>query len=395
MIGTMLYPIPFIRLRSTFVSGVVVALGVSAACGNVTIDIDYSLDTNNFFNSSTANGIAARAALAAAADTYGDRLLDTLSAISPSGVNTWTPTLRHPVTGATANAPVTSIAANTVKLFAAGRAENAGTLAVGGYGGYSGGGTQAWLDTLKGRGQAGALPASPTDFARWGGSISFDNTTNWNYSVSSPPAFAQYDFYSVALHELGHFLGFGTAQSFTQTYSSGLTFIGAKSQALNGGSPVPLANTGHLSGSLFSPRFTGGTGQQPSMSPSIANGQRKLFTLLDWAGLDDLGWDLARPGDANANASVDFDDLLLLAQNYLNGSGKTWSEGDFDYDGSVTFDDLLILAQNYPSTGPLLTDVISAGGEGLAADWTLAKSLVPEPTSVVLFAVLGRRRRSN
>jgi hypothetical protein len=31
-------------------------------------------------------------------------------------------------------------------------------------------------------------------------------------------------------------------------------------------------------------------GQEVTMTPSISNGQRKLFTELDFAGLDDLGW---------------------------------------------------------------------------------------------------------
>ena len=53
-------------------------------------------------------------------------------------------------------------------------------------------------------------------------------------------------------------------------------------------------------------------------------------------------------GDANHDATVDFNDLLLIAKNY-GGTAKTFSQGNFDYsaDGKVTFDDLLILARNY------------------------------------------------
>lgn len=51
-------------------------------------------------------------------------------------------------------------------------------------------------------------------------------------------------------------------------------------------------------------------------------------------------------GDATRNRSVDFDDLLLLAQNY-GQSGRTFQQGDFDYNGTVNFDDLLALAQRY------------------------------------------------
>ncbi len=54
------------------------------------------------------------------------------------------------------------------------------------------------------------------------------------------------------------------------------------------------------------------------------------------------------PGDADRNGRVEFDDLLIVAQNY-GQTGKTFSEGNFNDDeaGNVGFDDLLLLAQNY------------------------------------------------
>lgn len=53
-------------------------------------------------------------------------------------------------------------------------------------------------------------------------------------------------------------------------------------------------------------------------------------------------------GDANHDRKVNFDDLLILSQNY-NTLGKDFSQGNFNYSalGEVTFDDLLILSQNY------------------------------------------------
>jgi Bacterial Ig-like domain len=53
-------------------------------------------------------------------------------------------------------------------------------------------------------------------------------------------------------------------------------------------------------------------------------------------------------GDADRNRTVNFNDLLVLAQNY-NQTGKTFSQGNFDYsaDGLVGFNDLLLLAQRY------------------------------------------------
>ena len=53
-------------------------------------------------------------------------------------------------------------------------------------------------------------------------------------------------------------------------------------------------------------------------------------------------------GDANGSGMVDFQDLIVLAQNY-NTAGRTFSGGNFNYstDGLVDFADLIILAQNY------------------------------------------------
>lgn len=59
-------------------------------------------------------------------------------------------------------------------------------------------------------------------------------------------------------------------------------------------------------------------------------------------------------GDANLDRAVNFDDLLIVAQNYNAGiGGRTWDQGNFNYNtpdtvaGAVGFDDLLLLAQNY------------------------------------------------
>jgi autotransporter-associated beta strand protein len=57
-------------------------------------------------------------------------------------------------------------------------------------------------------------------------------------------------------------------------------------------------------------------------------------------------------GDANHDRSVDFNDLVKLAQNY-NTTGKTFPQGDFNYDNKVDFNDLVLLAQRYNTTLPL------------------------------------------
>jgi hypothetical protein len=90
----------------------------------------------------------------------------------------------------------------------------------------------------------------------------------------------------------------------------------------------------------------------------------------------------AQTGDASLDGFVNFNDLLVLAQNYGRTTGQIWTNGDFDGNGAVAFTDLLSLAQNYQ-------------GASLQSDWTLAQAVVPEPTTVALLGacVLGLARR--
>lgn len=101
-------------------------------------------------------------------------------------------------------------------------------------------------------------------------------------------------------------------------------------------------------------------------------------------------------GDTDLNRTVNFDDLLSLAQGYNLAGG--WRQGDSNYDGAVNFDDLLALAQNYGGSMTLQQEdaLASIAGAAFASDWSLARSLVPEPTSMALVAAIGavgRRRR--
>lgn len=99
-------------------------------------------------------------------------------------------------------------------------------------------------------------------------------------------------------------------------------------------------------------------------------------------------------GDLNLDQSVDFDDLLALAQNYSAQGTGNWSRGDIDGDSNVDFDDLLALAQTYGTGSNLLLD--STLNAQFEADWALARSIVPEPAAavaIVSLTIVGRRRR--
>lgn len=127
-----------------------------------------------------------------------------------------------------------------------------------------------------------------------------------------------------------------------------------------------------------------------------------LFTTFPATWLGQTGIDASSylitytlKGDTNLDRSVNFSDLLRVAQNY-NLSGKWWNEGDFTYDSNVNFVDLLALAQNYNGTLSA-SELTQLGNNEFASDWTLAMSMVPEPTLatglLAMLALAGRPKR--
>jgi hypothetical protein len=105
--------------------------------------------------------------------------------------------------------------------------------------------------------------------------------------------------------------------------------------------------------------------------------------------------------DNNLDQSVGFTDLLKIAQNF----GLTdldpltsWSLGDSSGDGIVNFTDLLAVAQQYGASVSITGDVVvdAALHDAFWSDWALARSIVPEPTTLALASaglLVGLRRR--
>lgn len=124
-------------------------------------------------------------------------------------------------------------------------------------------------------------------FQPWTAWITFSRTAEFHFDPdpsagSSVPA-GKVDFVSVALHEIGHSLGFGTAEAFKSKIAGG-AFTGAKAQAAYGG-PVPLTNDlGHV------PNSTMSDGRRLLMDVSDAPGVRYTPTTLDRAIFEDLGY---------------------------------------------------------------------------------------------------------
>ena len=271
---------------------------------------DYSFDSNNFFNPSTPNGQAARNALQAAAQTY-TGLTDNLTAITPGGSNTFTAMPFNPSGGGNLSISNPTIPAGTIVVYAGGMNYTGGTLAVGGPGGYSAGGSQAFLDNVASRGQSGALASTPTDFGPFGGSISFDTVgTDWFYGINNTGRGGnQSDFLSVAIHELGHLMGIGTADSWNAKVTGSNTFNGTASTAAFGGNPPLQPGGGHWAEGTLS--NVNGVSQEAALDPTLIQGTRKLFTQLDYAGLTDIGWQVPVP-EPTSLAVVGLGGLALL-----------------------------------------------------------------------------------
>jgi hypothetical protein len=105
-------------------------------------------------------------------------------------------------------------------------------------------------------------------------------------------------------------------------------------------------------------------------------------------------------GDATLDGTVDFNDLVKLAQNYGATVSQTteswWANGDFTYDGVVDFNDLVKLAQNYSTALP--AEPVAGAPAGFQGDLAAAFAAVPEPGSLAALAACGlagllRRRR--
>jgi hypothetical protein len=279
------------RQSRSLLAGLWCAIVVPSAQG-IDIQFDYTYDSSNFFN----GNLQRQNALNAAAQVFESRLTDNLTAITPSGGNTWTATFRNPSTGVTETVTDRSIAAGVIVVYAGARDLSGGTLGIGGPGGFMVSGTsQSFIDSVVLRGQIGADDTPPTDFGPWGGSIAFDSFEPWYFDLdpSTIEAFpSQPDFYSVAVHELAHLLGFGTAESWDALVSAG-NFNGPKSMALNGGLAVTLSGdlshwAENTTSDVLSPVMR--LDQEAAMDPTIFDGSRKYFTELDFAGLDDIGW---------------------------------------------------------------------------------------------------------
>jgi len=243
------------------------------ALANIDIQFDYSYDTGKYF---TGVNAGRQAALNAAASVFESRLTDTLGAITVAdqlGISFFNPA--NPAAPEDISLSDQTVATNVIRVYVGGYSATDSTLGYGGPGGY--------VCIACDRGQVNTSGDSATDFGPWGGAISFNfyQSTNWSFGTGGP-ASSQYDFYSVAVHELGHVLGFGTADSFMSKVEDHW-FTG------NASGTVELDSyDAHWADGMMS--TVNGIAQEAAMTPYISSGERKYFTEQDFDGLKDIGW---------------------------------------------------------------------------------------------------------
>jgi len=269
--------------RLAFVLALAAALSAGGAgdASALSVRLDFSFDEAGLFDDPDA-----RNAMAAAAGLF-EGFADSLDAISPGGVDTWDAIFSDPSTGDVISLTDLSVGADEVIVFAGARELSGSVLGLGGPGGFSATGTQEFLESVVARGEAGALESPATDFGPWGGSVAFNSLTNWHFGLDTAGLdTGEFDFLSVAAHELAHVFGFGTSAVW-DAFVEGQNFTGPAATAEFGGD-VPLASDeAHFA------EGTASDGEEALMDPSFTSGTRKLPTPLDSAVFQDLGWENA------------------------------------------------------------------------------------------------------
>lgn len=312
---------------------IITGLALLSQAGGIEIEVDYRYDTNHFFDPGTTQGQQARAALEAAAARYSRVITTGLGAVTVSD-GFFDPRISfiHPGTGedwqvsSAASAATDALAGvsianeyrgawsldeNVWVLYAG--AMPLGSAAIGGTGaGLNFGSVFDDSSSILNRGFNSGYMSLPV----WGGAVSFDSSgaTDWHFDHLTTGDTGQADFYSVALHEIGHVLGLGPAWNewAANTVPGELLYIGAEALAMyeiEHGLPLPgldldaslqhWADDTYQSG-IFAPgapNYTGTVGpagmQNLLMDPSFDFGPDTLrfeLTNLEAAALRDIGW---------------------------------------------------------------------------------------------------------
>jgi len=294
------------KIRLAFLTIILLLSPAALYAFDITVNYDY--DTSGFFTVERRTVLEQKVITA-----FTSRITNTdFSAITPAPPGTaWTNTFWDP---GNMNSEKTltnsSITANKLLIYVGGSDQSAPPgslgLAAPGWAAVTAG-DATWENTVYNRGR------STSYFSPWGGSMSFDTSTStsWYSGASETVPDGQIDFYSVAIHEMGHVLGIGTADQWTAKLNKPLqVFTGENAVASNGGQNVPTTGPkpagddyAHWADGTMSKIPGTGASQEARMTPVIGTGgTRQYFTDLDWAALQDLGWQVAAVPEPGAVA---------------------------------------------------------------------------------------------
>jgi len=278
------------------------------------IEFDYTYDTKGFFTDlETGTPIVERRSLLEEAASFYSGFTDSLSAIAPQAGDAWSVQITHPSLGPRVTLENLTLAADTIRIYVGGSESAPGVLGFARLGtNLTASGSAEFVDAVTTRGQTNTVGADATDYGTWGGSIWFNAANAW-YFDSDPAGLTpgHPDFLTTAIHEIGHILGFGEADSWYAQINDDGYFTGAASVAAYGGLvPVDQYDAHWASGTMST---YAGLPQQTLMDPSTRSGTRELPTVLDYAGFADIGWQVSAVPEPQHAALFGLGALLVLA----------------------------------------------------------------------------------
>jgi len=246
------------------------------------IEFDYRFDSTGFFNNPLH-----RNALETAASIWENLIQDEFENI-PAGIQftVENPTLSGRLETIVLNSEIDDLLIFVSTIPETGDRGNA--LALARFDGFDAAGDvfQARIsDNFRGTGPV-------TNVEPWVGTLSFNPNPSFDWFFDSTPATnddipdGQIDFITVALHEIGHILGIGTAPIF-QAIGAGAVFTGPNTVNVNGGVPVPLEPD------LIHVGEGATIDGQPVLMDPIADFERILPSRIDLALLADIGYEIA------------------------------------------------------------------------------------------------------
>jgi hypothetical protein len=316
------------------------------AWAGLQFQFDYRYDSRGFFNAPER-----REALETAGRMV-NRYVDSLEAIIPSPpTNTWSSFFTPPDNSSSIILSNLEVPADTMQIFVGG-ADIDGRLAQAIDTAPVGFGSPEWKAIVSYRGEPGAALRPATDFGPMGGTITFNDDPSefqWHFSDSTTGLESkEFDFITVAMHEILHLLGVGISVSWNDQVNDVRQFTGPAARLV--GSPTNPnleldATEAHWKSGTKS--TWNGKVQEALLAPGIFPGRRAFVTALDRAVLRDLGWEDALPGDANRDRAFDSGDLLAVFQGgrYETERLAAWSEGDWDDNAMFDSSDLIAALQ--------------------------------------------------